>query len=269
MTLAPDLDKTALDSTRMGQLLSQAAKDRLPLDKTVPVIVCGGSLAPDIGPMVSTPCKPPGISARTGKNGGDERFDFRFIPGVSQEKPADLMLGEETQIAGFLSLTPDFDGVVCLPNRYTKWAHISAGEIVSFRTFMTGEISGLLSRYSVLQHAVSTGGWDETLFRKCVGDAMSSPQNVSSWLFSLFAGQSLGQKNACDGRSRLTGWLVGAELAAARSYWLGREVVVIGATEPSAQYRSALAECGAFTRSVSADDCALAGLKAARAGLKN
>ena len=56
------------------------------------------------------------------------------------------MRGEETQIAGFLSEFPGFDGVVCLPGTHTKWVHLSAGEIVSFRTFMTGELFGLLQR---------------------------------------------------------------------------------------------------------------------------
>ena len=49
------------------------------------------------------------------------------------------MRGEETQIAGFLALNPGWDGVICLPGTHSKWAHVSAGEVVSFQTFLTGE----------------------------------------------------------------------------------------------------------------------------------
>lgn len=49
------------------------------------------------------------------------------------------MRGEEIQIAGYLAEKPDFDGVICLPGTHTKWVRISAGEIVGFATFLTGE----------------------------------------------------------------------------------------------------------------------------------
>ena len=70
----------------------------------------------------------------------------RVVPGVAQygESP-NVMRGEETQIAGFLSLNPGFDGVICLPGTHTKWAQVSAGEVVSLRSFMTGELFALLS----------------------------------------------------------------------------------------------------------------------------
>ena len=70
----------------------------------------------------------------------DQRISVRILPGIMQASPSDVMRGEETQIAGYLSKKPNFDGVICLPGTHTKWVHISAGEIISFRTFMTGEI---------------------------------------------------------------------------------------------------------------------------------
>ena len=68
-----------------------------------------------------------------------------------QTSPPDVMRGEETQIAGYLSKNPDFDGIICLPGTHTKWVHISANEIVSFKTFMTGEIFLSLSERSILK----------------------------------------------------------------------------------------------------------------------
>ena len=75
------------------------------------------------------------------------------------------MRGEETQIAGFLSENPAFEGVLCLPGTHTKWVRIDAGEIVHFRTFMTGELFGLLVRCTrSCVTALSDSGWDEIEF---------------------------------------------------------------------------------------------------------
>ena len=69
--------------------------------------------------------------------------------------PADVMRGEETQIAGLIAREPGFDGVACLPGTHAKWAHVSAGEVVSFSTFMTGELFALIAQSSVLRHSVA------------------------------------------------------------------------------------------------------------------
>jgi 2-keto-3-deoxy-galactonokinase len=49
---------------------------------------------------------------------------------------------------------PGFDGILCLPGTHAKWVQISAEEVVSFQTFMTGELFDLLS-HSVLRHSVA------------------------------------------------------------------------------------------------------------------
>ena len=68
------------------------------------------------------------------------------------------------QIAGALAVQSGFDGVICLPGSHTKWAHISAGEVVSFQSFMTGEIFALLSTQSALKDTIAAQGFDEAAF---------------------------------------------------------------------------------------------------------
>jgi phosphonate metabolism protein PhnN/1,5-bisphosphokinase (PRPP-forming) len=97
------------------------------------------------------------------------RLSVHVAPGLRQGKPADVMRGEETQIAGFLALNPNWDGVICLPGTHSKWVHISAGEVVSFQTFLTGEMFALLSQASVLRHGMQGDGWDDAAF-----DAMAA-----------------------------------------------------------------------------------------------
>ncbi len=96
------------------------------------------------------------------------------------------MRGEEVQIAGYLASNPDFDGVICLPGTHSKWVEVSAGEVVSFRTFLTGELFSLLSNNSVLRHSIGTG-WDASAFEAAVSEAQSHPESLARSLFGLRA----------------------------------------------------------------------------------
>jgi len=89
----------------------------------------------------------------------DPRIRAFVVPGLKQNNPPDVMRGEETQIAGFLASHQNWDGVICLPGTHSKWVQVSAGEVVSFRTFMTGEMFELLRGQSVLKHSMGEG-WD-------------------------------------------------------------------------------------------------------------
>ncbi|MGR3394977.1 2-dehydro-3-deoxygalactonokinase [Pseudooceanicola nanhaiensis] len=177
--------------------------------------------------------------------------------------------GEETQIAGFLAAHPGFDGVICLPGTHTKWVHISAGEIVSFRTFLTGELFALLSTQSVLRHSVGPEDWDAAAFAEGATDAMTAPQELGSRLFSLRAGSLLDGTPPAACRARLSGLLIVLELAGARSYWLGREIAIVGAAALAGHYRAALAGVGADARLHPGEELALAGLARAWQGARS
>jgi 2-dehydro-3-deoxygalactonokinase len=189
-------------------------------------------------PYATTPCRPL-PDALIVAPVTDPRIEVRVVPGVRQLDPPDVMRGEETQIAGYLASAPGFDGIVCLPGTHTKWAHLSAGEIVSFRSFMTGEMFELLSTASVLRHTVGDG-WDAAAFAEAVGDAMSRPEGVAARLFSIRAEALLSGLAAGTARARLSGALIGLELAGARPYWLGQNVAIVGAPKLSAIYAAAL-----------------------------
>ncbi|AVO39833.1 2-dehydro-3-deoxygalactonokinase [Pukyongiella litopenaei] len=214
-------------------------------------------------PYRAVPCPPLGADA-TAVADGDGRLLVRVIPGLKQASPPDVMRGEETQIAGFLSLNPNWDGVICLPGTHTKWVQVSAGEVVSFRTFMTGEIFALLGRHSVLRHSVGETGWDDAAFAGALGDAMSHPERIAAQLFSLRASDLLDGQRPETARARLSGLLTGAELAAARPYWLGQQIAVIGDRGPAQPYVAGLQAQGVPVTQADAARATLAGLVAAR-----
>jgi 2-dehydro-3-deoxygalactonokinase len=177
------------------------------------------------------------------------------------------MRGEETQIAGFISRNPDFDGVLCLPGTHSKWVHISAREVVSFQTFMTGELFALLSKQSVLRHSISATGWDDEMFKNAINDAMARPAAVAAQLFALRAQSLLADLSPDAARARLSGLLIGLELAAARPYWLGTQVAILGDTAAAKAYCKALTTQGTQITMASTELMTLDGLKAAYATL--
>ncbi|MBO9446840.1 2-dehydro-3-deoxygalactonokinase [Ruegeria sp. R14_0] len=195
--------------------------------------------------------------------GTDPRIRAFVVPGIKQNTPPDVMRGEETQIAGFLAGRSNWDGVICLPGTHSKWVQISAGEVVSFRTFMTGEMFELLSDQSVLKHSVSDG-WDADAFADAVADALSKPEQLAARLFGLRAADLLHDQDKGTARAKLSGMLIGAELAATRPYWLGQQLAIIGAEEISQIYAGALQLQGALVDTVNATQCTLAGLSQAR-----
>lgn len=99
---------------------------------------------------------------------------FHLLPGVRQAEPFDEMGFEATRIAGFLALNPGFDGALCLPGALTRWVQISAGEIVSFRSFLTGTLLHLLELPEALG-ALEDVHDPETL-RLAVDRAMGRPR---------------------------------------------------------------------------------------------
>lgn len=215
-------------------------------------------------PYVTAPCPPisgPLIRVDT----QDPRIDVRIVPGVRQLQPhPDVMRGEETQIAGILHKDKDFDGVACLPGTHTKWVHISAGEIISFRTVMTGEMFATLTGQTVLRHSLAGDGWEEAPFLEAVSDALSRPELLTARLFELRAADLLHGQDAATGRSILSGLLIGAELAATRPWWLGRDVVITGSDATTRAYSAALAAQGVRPRILPASEMTFAGLSAAK-----
>lgn len=236
----------------------------------IPVIVAGmaGSRQGWVeAPYTTAPCTVPGIDTATRAPANDARLAVYVLPGIKQLSPPDVMRGEETQIAGLLARMPGFDGVVCLPGTHTKWVHISAREVVSFQTFMTGELFALLGERSVLRHSVASGGMDEAAFLDAVGSALARPAGLAASLFTIRSAGLVASLPPVVARARLSGVLIGAELAAARPYWLGQRVVIIGADGIADAYRIALAAQGVEAERVAADALTLDGLRAAYAAL--
>lgn len=233
------------------------------------VMVCGMAGARNgwaEAPYRTAPCAAaPAGSLRVG--GTDPRIVVHILPGVKQESPADVMRGEETQIAGFVAEHPDWDGTIVLPGSHAKWVQISAREIVSFRTALTGELFAALSQHTVLRHSLGTG-FDGAAFDTGVSDGLRRPERLLTGLFGLRAEGLLNDLGPDAARSRLSGLLIGTELAGLKPYWLGAQTALIGAPEIAGLYARALEAQAVPVQLWDATDATLGGLSAAHAALE-
>ena len=229
-----------------------------------PIIICGMAGAKTgwkEAAYLIAPCPPVNKEKNIQIETEDQRISVNIIPGIMQKSPPDVMRGEETQISGYLSKNPNFDGIICLPGTHTKWVHISAGEIVSFKTFMTGEIYQTLSKHSILKDSVKSNDFDFTAFLEAFEDIYSNPALISSKFFSLRAIDLLENTSTKFLKSKLSGYLIGSELAGAKSYWLGQNIVMIGNDDLCTLYEKALKKLGLNTTIENAENITLNGLK--------
>ena len=229
-----------------------------------PIIICGMAGAKNgwkEAAYLKAPCPPINKKKIIQVETDDQRISVSIVPGIMQTSPPDVMRGEETQIAGYLSKNPDFDGIICLPGTHTKWAHISANEIVSFKTFMTGEIFLSLSERSILKTSVQSNDFDPTSFLEAFEDTYSNPALLSSKLFGLRAADLLENTSTKFLKSKLSGYLIGCELAGAKSYWLGQNIIMIGNNDLCILYQKALKKLGLNATIENTQNVTLNGLK--------
>jgi len=209
------------------------------------------------------PCPPIDPRRAIRAPGRDPRLDVRILPGLSQAEPPDVMRGEETQIAGFLAENPGFRGTLCLPGTHSKWVRLSRGRVEAFRSFMTGEVFSLLAGQSVLRLTIGAAQPDPATLAEAGAEALADPHAAQTGLFALRAAALLRDLAPERAAGRLSGLLIGAELAAARPFWQDSAVAIVGAPDLARLYETLLLAAGADARHKDGTALVLAGLAAA------
>jgi len=248
---------SATDPALLEQILSKLADDWLMAAPTR-VLACGMKTGA-YHPVPANPAvlQPVALPAK------DPQLDLFALPGLKQTAPPDVMLGDETRIAGYLAVHDGWDGVICLPGLQTCWAHVSAGEIVSFQTFLTGELSLAVSHNPPLFASADLANQNATVFLAELENTLSRPEKLAAALFSVRARDLLEDQSEQQAQARVWGVLIGAELAAARPYWLGQQLAIIATPEIAALYGTALQRQGVPVIIEDANAMALAGLTTA------
>ena len=188
-----------------------------------------------------------------------------LVPGLSVEQGEvpDVMRGEEVQIFGALRLAGVTEGLFVLPGTHSKWATVRDGQVTGFRTYMTGEVYGLLGQHSILARTLDAEApLDEAMFRRGVTRA-GEGEGLLHNAFGVRALALFDRLSPDQSASYLSGVLIGEELRA-QQLPAGRPVVVIGAPALTARYALALGHKGVTVRSFGAE-ATWAGLRALQA----
>jgi len=198
---------------------------------------------------------------------------LHLVPGVVEADPQapDVMRGEETQAMGALARLGD-DALLVMPGTHSKWAHLHGGQLVSFRTMMTGELFALLRQHSILgrgqaEAAEAAAPARDAAFRD--GVLAARAHGAFARLFSTRALTLTGGLEMGCVPDYLSGLLIGEELrVAAVALPSAARVALTGDAALCDRYARAFAIVGAAVPE-RIPDTALDGLRriAARAGL--
>jgi 2-dehydro-3-deoxygalactonokinase len=244
--------------------------DVLGASSALPVLICGMAGARQgwvEAPYLATPTRLDTLHERAVRV--DAPSDIRILPGIAQSDGAcpDVMRGEETQLLGAIS--PNTTGVVCIPGTHSKWITVQDGCITAFSTYMTGELFSVLSKHSILAHATEPGtplSPTNPAFTRGIDAGMREGLNAT--LFRLRAAQLLGFEQRADGAARLSGLLIGAELAdAARRHGVRKDVLLVAAGTLGRLYELALSAAGFNVTNVDAELASQSGLARAAINL--
>jgi 2-dehydro-3-deoxygalactonokinase len=236
----------------------------------LPIIVCGMAGARqgwvEAG-YVETPAPLASILKHAVPVPGQGR-DIRILPGIAQRDPKapDVMRGEETQLLGAIGMDAAGEAIVCMPGTHSKWVGVNGGTVERFATFMTGELFDAVSRHTILSHAVADAdaAQDIDAFRSAVMAAFETPALAANLLFQVRSGQLLYGGKPSAAREKISGTLIGLELAAG----LGREtpksgITLIASGRLQTIYQLAFEAMSVPVRTIEAEDAVRRGLSMA------
>lgn len=206
------------------QIKKIAGKTAINLDNT-PVLISGmasSSIGIEDLPYASLPFQVDGSSVRTRMFGVQEDFPHEIILISGVQGDHDVMRGEETQLIGIWSLLGDLgnkpkEAVIIFPGTHSKHVYIKDGQMLHFKTFMTGEMYQVIGNYSILKDSVSMQDTHDPLsleaeaFKKGVQDAGRS--GMLNNLFTVRTNQLFNRLNKRQNTYYLSGLLIGSELA--------------------------------------------------------
>lgn len=275
-------DDSVLGERRSGEGMTSAAQagfakvlqshlTALSAPDNLPVIVCGMAGARqgwvEAG-YIDTPTSLAAILAGAVSVPGQAR-DVRILPGLAQRAKdvPDVMRGEETQLLGAIPADAKGEQIVCMPGTHSKWVRVVNGQVTGFSTFMTGELFDVITKHSILSHAVTAAAElpaDGATFETAIKAAFEKPALATNLLFTARAGQLLHGLTAAGAQALISGTLIGAEIAGAlSSSGQGAAITLVASGRLQALYEEAFRTLSLTYTTVDADAAVRRGLSAA------
>jgi 2-dehydro-3-deoxygalactonokinase len=175
--------------------------------------------------------------------------DVWIAPGarsVREDGRVEVMRGEETQILGGLEAERQA-ALVIAPGTHSKWAWVENGKLMSFRTYMTGELFALLKAHSILGRTMDVAApHDAQAFDLGVHRALED-KGLLNLIFSTRTEVLFEHLSQTAAPSYLSGVLLGAEVAEAMDrtpFALDSPIFLVGDPNLASRYAQALAIAG-------------------------
>jgi 2-dehydro-3-deoxygalactonokinase len=180
----------------------------------------------------------------------------------------DVMRGEETQIMG--ALPANGSHVAVLPGTHSKWAWVENGAIVSFASFMTGEVYAALTGHTILGRLMQLDAPpDDAAFARGVAYGLEAPAALLSRIFSARTLGLFEQLAAAALPSYLSGLLIGSEIGSALAMrQRPKRITLLASPALASRYAAALRLAG-VTCDVGSPLCAALGLARIMRALEN
>ena len=209
-------------------------------------------------PYVPAPCNAADLKRGALRHSLDGH-EVWLVPGVStrsQDGFFDVMRGEETLAMG----AGIRDGLICQPGTHSKWIEMREGAIISFATFITGELYAAMSASFIARLATTPESHEPGATQGHM--AAQAKGGVLRGLFQARARVLGGSLPEASVKPFISSLLVAEEIAGARQLYGPRQPTLIAAAPHDALYAAAL---GAGVTVVDPQKALLEGLKRIRA----
>ncbi len=247
--------RTAFYQAIILEHISKVAAEHSALLKGAPLII-SGMASSSIGmtelPYKKLPFRLDGSDLATRLLPATQSFPYPtlVISGVAAED--DVMRGEETQMVGGVQPLNGAEVQLMIhPGTHCKHILARGGEVVSFKTYMTGELFSLLSTQSILAASVVKGGsfsMHRGHFESGLTDAAG--RQLLHTLFRVRTGDLFKRRTREEAFYYLSGLLIGSELSDFPGDFAGH-IILAGEETLVAQYRAALELLGIAARAAS------------------
>lgn len=261
---------TTAAQTGFAQVL-QTHLEAVSAPEDLPVIVCGMAGARqgwvEAG-YIDTPTSLAAILTGAVSVPGQKR-DVRILPGLAQrsKEAPDVIRGEETQLLGAMPSEAAGEQMVCMPGTHSKWVRVVDGHVTGFSTFMTGELFDVITKHSILAHAIvgaDSQPADNSAFEAAIRAAFAEPARITNLLFTARAGQLLHGLTAAGAQALISGTLIGAEIAGALSTaGKGAAITLVASGRLQTLYETAFRTLSLPYTTIDADAAVRRGLSAA------
>jgi 2-dehydro-3-deoxygalactonokinase len=220
----------------------------------VPVIISGmasSSIGMQALPYQNLPFPVNGAGLQTKHFPANTTFphDILLVSGI--KSTVDVMRGEETQLIGCINEADsgNCNGLYLFPGTHSKHIQVKDGQVIGFKTYMTGEFFDLLAHKSILNASVASAEnsamFTGATFRQGVRDAREI--NILHLSFRVRTNELFEKISKSENYTYLSGLVIGSELKDLLTSDYPKIYLVGGATLKR-NYEIALQELGLSER---------------------